>query len=681
VALAKGRPMLRWVGKHAIRDIPFFPAQHIERFGYADTTRSNWNDWPQAYEPGGLLFHGDNKEVLGNLLANGFRGRINLIYIDPPFASAADYVRQVTLRGAVQAVKLEGADYSQIEQVQYTDIWTNDNYLQFLYERLLLLRELLAPDGSIWVHCDWHKSHHIRCLLEEVFASDNLVNEVIWQRTDPHNDAKSRLGWVHDTLFWFKKGEKVVYNWESVVDDLSPAALREYSLIRNDDGTVESWNPAKAQNGRRFKLDDCTYKGNDPIRRFEWRGARPSNKRVWPYADAREMDAAVARGEFFLRKPAEGAARCRVSYLDEREGQVLQTIWTECGRMKGGSDYPTQKPEALLDRIISAASSPGDLVLDCFLGSGTTAAVAQKLGRRWIGCDINLGAIHTTARRLQRDISEQLRQHDIHVELDDSPAPPAQTKFNVYRVNDYDLQIQHNEALSLVVEHLGLTATPQDEYFDGTLGISLVKVIPLNHPLTIVDLQELKDRLAARSQETRTITIVALGVDNAAKAWVADWNALRQRGQATNAITLVDLKTDRKYGGVLKYEKPRVKLDVTTANHEVIIEIVDFISPTVLSRLQQQAGVLSPQIKDWRSIVDAVLIDPDFDGNVFNAAVVDAPEERGALVRGLYHVPVSEAASSVAVKLVSVLGEELLTISSIGQRKGKSKSRRLAKTT
>ncbi|MBA3342881.1 MAG: hypothetical protein H0T48_13735 [Gemmatimonadaceae bacterium] len=152
---------------------------------------------------------------------------------------------------------------------------------------------------------------------------------------------------------------------------------------------------------------------------------------------------------------------------------------------------------------------------------------------------------------------------------------------------------------------------------------------------------------------------------------MADWNAIRQRGQLTNAIALIDLKTDRKYGGILKYEAPRVKIDVTVANDEIIVKVVDFISPTVLSRLQQQAGVLSPQITDWRAIVDAVLIDPNFGHAVFNAAVVDAPEERGTLVRGTYHIPLTEEGGVVAVKVVSVLGEEVLAVSSPRRRRAK----------
>ena len=149
VVKAKGRPMLSWVGKRPLKNVTCFPAQFIERYSARHESPislqddSNWADWPSQYTRSGLLFHGDNKDVLAHLLGNGFRGSAQLIYIDPPFDSGADYVRRVTLRGPTGTTKLEGETYSLGEQIQYTDIWANDNYLQFMYERLLLMRSLL----------------------------------------------------------------------------------------------------------------------------------------------------------------------------------------------------------------------------------------------------------------------------------------------------------------------------------------------------------------------------------------------------------------------------------------------------------------------------------------------------------------------------------------------------------
>ena len=163
ITRAKGRPMLSWVGKKPLGRVTAFPAQAIERFSASNASNAapaqglgsaDWLKWPQGLPQGGLLYHGDNKEVLGHLLAKGYRGQVNLIYIHPPLERGADYVRKVQLRGPKGMLKIDGEDYALGEQVQYTDIWSNDNYLQFLYERLLMLKELMADDGAIFLHCD-----------------------------------------------------------------------------------------------------------------------------------------------------------------------------------------------------------------------------------------------------------------------------------------------------------------------------------------------------------------------------------------------------------------------------------------------------------------------------------------------------------------------------------------------
>lgn len=671
---AKGRPMLSWIGKRPLRAIPAMPAQHVETFDPAESIikreKSNtWGDWPAGYHQGGLLFHGDNKEVLAHLLANGFRGKIKLVYIDPPFASGADYVRKVQLRGLKGAATIDAEQYSLGEQIQYTDIWANDNYLQFIYERLILLKELLSDDGTIWLHCDYHKNHLLRCLLDEVYGPQNLQNEVVWQRTDPHNDAFSRLGWVHDTLLWYRKGEKANYNWREVAEPLSPAALKEYSLVKLNDGTVVPYTEDEFDGkGRRFKLDDCTWKGNDPTRKFEWRGARPSDKRIWPYGfDG--MEKALERGEFYLRNPQKGAARCRVSYLDQREGQVLQTIWTECGRMKGGVDYPTEKPPALLSRIILASSNPGDIVLDCFVGSGTTAATAQTLGRRWIGCDINKGAIQTTSKRLQSIINKQSKAGSKHVQkiLDglgnekEKEPEPAQLAFTVWRVNDYDLQIQHNEAVNLACEYIGVERKRSDTYFDGTLGKKLVKIVPFNHPLSPLDLEELDRELKSRPEEDRDIVLVCLGMELAAQSWIEEWNKLRGKG-VPNKVEIIELRTNPKYAGFIKHDPATAKVTIKRAGKQIKVEIEDFISPSIIKRLDMEQSMFKTKITDWRSQVDCVLIDTAYDGNVFNVALSDVPEKREDLVTGKYEFQAPFGKTAVAVKIIDMLGEEVLVV-------------------
>ena len=251
IARAKGRPMLTWVGKKPLGRVTAFPAQAIERFSATDaaTTQAlgsaDWSKWPQDLPQGGLLYHGDNKEVLAHLLANGFRGQVKLIYIDPPFDSGADYVRKVQLRGPKGTIKIDGEDYALGEQVQYTDIWSNDNYLQFMYERLLMAKELLSDDSMFVLHCDPARGHYLKCILDEVFGPDMFINQVVWKRSDAHSDAGQgamHFGTVHDMIFFYGKGNSFTWN-------------TQYTALPQS--TIDSWyRNVEPETGRRFNKAD-----------------------------------------------------------------------------------------------------------------------------------------------------------------------------------------------------------------------------------------------------------------------------------------------------------------------------------------------------------------------------------------------------------------------------------------
>lgn len=351
-------------------------------------------------------------------------------------------------------------------------------------------------------------------------------------------------------------------------------------------------------------------------------------------------------------------------YLDEYEGQPVNSLWSDISLLKGKNleltDYPTQKPEELLSRVLRISSNRGDLVLDCFVGSGTTTAVAQKLGRRWIGCDINKGAIQTTGKRLQTIVTEQAkeRRRPQQQKLDgnetDEAPEPAQLSFAVYRVNDYDLQIQHNEAVN--------ERSRSDRFFDGTRdqGKKLVKIIPFDHPLSPLDLEEIKRELEVRRSEERDVIVVCLGKQTSSDAWLEDWNRLRKRGDVPNKIEIIELRTDPKYGRFFVHQPARVKVSIKRSRGKIKVVINDFISPSIIERLKQQAGVVSPQIDDWRAMVDSVMIDASYDGKVFNVALSDVPEKKKDLVKGEYDLEAPKLETTVAVKITDMLGEEVL---------------------
>ena len=644
IAEAKGRPMLHWVGKRPLDYVTAFPAQLVETFNPAG----------EETNAQGLLFHGDNKDVLAWLLAHGYRGKVNLIYIDPPFDSGADYVRRVQLRGVTSTARLESEAHSLGEQIQYTDIWANDMYLQFMYERLLLIKELLAENGGIWLHCDYHKGHYLKCLCDEIFSESNFTTEIVWKRSTPRGNVKKGLSVAHDTILVYSKGPDP--KWHPPLLEYSEDYIARFTNTDADD--------------RRYTLDSLISPNPDrPNLDYVWKGVR----KVWRVTKQR-MQKYEAQGR--LEYTSAGVARYK-RYLDELEGRPLTTLWDDIFPVNSQAlervDYPTQKPESLVERIIRTSSAPGDLVLDCFVGSGTTAAVAQKLGRCWIAADINKGAIQTTSKRLQTIIREQIKAGATPQQamLLTSPGvggggggggeAPAALSFSVYRVNDYDLQVQHNEAVNLAVELVGIERTKTDTFFDGTLGRRLVKIVPFNHPLTLLDLQLLQDELKARPDEERDIVVVCLGQEMAIDPWLEEYNKRRP----INKTEVIELRTDQKYGKFFVYQPAQAQVQIERQDGNIVVEIEDFISPTIVERLEMDTPLFKAQIPDWRAMVDVVLIDTAYDGDVFNIALSDVPEKKNDLVSGHYELPAPDGPTTVAVKVIDMLGEEVLVTAKV----------------
>jgi hypothetical protein len=350
------------------------------------------------------------------------------------------------------------------------------------------------------------------------------------------------------------------------------------------------------------------------------------------------------------------------TYRQYIERGSIPKDWWEIEMLNSNSKervgFATQKPEALLERIIKASSNPDDLVLDCFIGSGTTARVAQKLGRRWIGCDINKGAVHLTSRELQKIISEQINTPSANA---DTPLQKGNTKyptFAIYKVNNYDLKLLQTEAIELAVQHIGIQRTRTDRFFDGTLGKNLVKIIDFNHPLTLLDLQLLQDELKKRPDEDRDITVVCLGKELAIDPWTTEWN----KKHPVNKIKVIELKTDKKYGSFLIHKPAEAKINIIRKNSEAIIEIQNFISPTIIERLNIDNKLFKVKIPDFRSMIDCVLIDNNYDGNTFHIVYSDVPEKKNDLVKGRYEIEIPKKKTKVAVKIIDMLGEEVINV-------------------
>ena len=477
---------LVWNGK--TRDVcttilPFQTLEHI------DEPRTETKSQEDLFDPRGRqlrgwtnkLIWGDNKLILSSLKSGALRqqieeaGGLKLIYIDPPFDVGADFSMDIEIGG-----ETFHKEPNLLEQIAYRDTWGRgaDSFNAMIYERLILMRDLLAEDGSIYVHLDYRMLHHVRLVMDEIFGSERFMNQLVWKRTSAHSSAK-RYGPVHDALLFFAKTDS--YCWNQVFQEYDPHYINEFYTH------VDT-------NGRRWRRSDLTGAGvrrgatGDP-----WRGTNVTAKgRHWFTAPA-ELDALDAQGK--IHWPAkDGGMPMLKRYLDEQVGVPLQDVWDDItpihnlGAERHG--YPTQKPETLLERIIKASSNEGDLVADFFCGSGTTAAVAEKLGRKWIATDLGKFGIHTTRKRLI-GVQRQMKAEETNFRA-----------FEVLNLGRYERQAYLNvggrlsaskkaqalaakeaEFRALILRAYKAQALEGEAFFHGKTNGRLVVIGPINRPI------------------------------------------------------------------------------------------------------------------------------------------------------------------------------------------------------
>lgn len=546
----KGFPELRWTGKRPYRSTQYYPAQLKERYG---EEAEGWIN---------KIFWGDNLQVMSHLLKE-YRGKVDLIYIDPPFDSKADYKKKIEIKGVGSAE----TDSTSFEEKQYGDIWTNDEYLQFMYERLILLRELLSDNGCIYLHCDWHKSHHLRMIMDEVFGPDKFVNEVIWH----YSGAGTPKGcWAkrHDNIFVYSKTDNYTFNADEVRTEYAAATVERFSHAINN-----------VRNGINFGSQSLNPLGKYP--------------------------------------------------------EDVLDISIEAPSASIRTGYPTQKPEALLEKIIKASSNPGDLVFDCFMGSGTTVSVAKKLGRRFIGADINMGSIQTTKKRL----------------LTSSETSENECGFEIYNVNNYDFFRNPVEARELIIKALEIQAFPQGNVWDGELDGRMVKIMPVNHIATKADLEQLKSNLPYKTYEKRrednpnkpveSITIVCMGHEPDLKGSLE-----QELSEYKFDIEIIDILRDKSELQL----KREAEAEIVRENDKLVIRA--YYPMNLLQKLSLQ----KESVEDWKQLVESIMIDWNYDGVVMQPAEMDIPDKNGT-VSGVYNIP--DSAGTIKVKITDLLSESL----------------------
>ena len=357
--------------------------QHALDFSIAEPN-VQYSEWRNR------LIWGDKKYVLPSLLPE-FAGKVNLIYIDPPFNVGADFSFTATIPDHPDTEEDEATSFvkqpSIIEQKAYRDTWGKglDSYLQWFYETALLMKELLTEDGSIYVHLDWHIGHYAKAVMDEIFGYENFRADITWKRTAAHNDTRG-IGSVTDFILYYSKSERTQYIPQ---------------FIPHDEEYLETFYRHTESDGRRYRLHQIERNPAIGIREnliYEYKGYTPKYGWMVEKTKLLEFDK-----KSMLVWSKNGKPQRKI-YLNEDVGKPITNIWDDIPPVQSQSrertGYNTQKPESLLERIIKASSNENDLVLDCFCGSGTTAAVAEKLNRRWITCDLGRFAIHTTRKRL-----------------------------------------------------------------------------------------------------------------------------------------------------------------------------------------------------------------------------------------------------------------------------------------
>ena len=348
---------------------------------------------------GNMVIWGECVSACAYLKEQGIQ--VDLVYIDPPFASGADYAKQVYIRRnpkAAEAIaqaeqELNIDELKSFEEKMYGDVWDKEKYLNWMYENLMAIKSVMSENASIFVHLDYHIGAYVKILMDEVFGEANCVNEIVWRRKGGTAlGSMNTLSVAYDTIYWYSKSE------EYLINPVFTEASQEY--------VDQQFRYADAD-GRRYMITVMRSPNPRPNLMYEYKGYKtPPNGWAITKEKMEELD---ARGYLHFPDSKDKQIYKKI-YLDEYQGQAINNLWADISTLKGSNneivDYATQKPEELLKRILGLASNKGVLVADFFGGSGVTAAVANKLGRRFIHCDIGINSIQTTRDRLKADGAE-----------------------------------------------------------------------------------------------------------------------------------------------------------------------------------------------------------------------------------------------------------------------------------
>lgn len=563
---------LYWKGKRTTVDrivLPFQSLEVIETINESRATREKEKGTFFRTDPNAVdtswrnkLIWGDNKYVMSALLEK-YAGQIDLIYIDPPFATGADFSTTVSIGdNDVELTK----EASAMEELAYRDTWGKglDSFLQMMYDRLCLMRELLSEKGSIYVHIDYRVSAHVRLLMDEIFGAENFINEVVWCYKE-REMSKDKWNRKHDNiLFYAKKQGKHNFNCDEVREEYTETTRQKFKY-KDEIGL--------------YQIRGKGIPGS-PVNKAD--GLRPEHETKYPGMTYRQyMEVGTLPRDWWVIPIVNKAANER-------------------------TDYPTQKPEDLIGRIIKASSNEGDLVADFFCGSGTAAAVAEKSGRRWITSDLGRYAIHTTRKRM----------------LEIEGCKP----FEILNIGKYERQYWQTihfgnktaeqsmaEYISFVLKLYKAEALPGSPYIHGKKGNKLVHIGGVDSPVTFGDIQHaLEDTRRMKQKE-----LVVLGWE-----WEMGLHDVVEQEADKAGIKLHLLSIPREAmdkravdaGDIQFFELAYLETEVKKSVHGYQIKLSDFVIPN-LDLIPVEVKKL---IKKWSDYIDYWSVDWDYKNDTFH---------------------------------------------------------------
>ncbi len=653
------RTELIWEGKYDAQGkrvaplrIPL-PFQTVETVNEAAAERRTLFSALEREKPWrNRLIWGDKKYVLPSLLPE-FAGKVNLIYIDPPFDTGADFSFTASLPDAPDEDDGQAITFTKqpsvIEQKAYRDTWGRgiDSYLQWFYETVTILHELLAENGSIYVHLDWHVGHYAKVLMDEVFGSECFINEITWKRRSGILAQSKQYGAVTDCMLFYAKTKDYYF-----VPTLQKKGAEEY---------VEERFKYKDEKGRRYRLSPIVSPSYSPNLIYEYKGYKPP-RTGWS-ASRETMERWEKEGKLVFPNDKEKRIQ-RKQYLDEWQGRPVQSLWDDIPPINPQAlerlDYPTQKPEALLERIITASSKEGDIVLDCFCGSGTTAVVAEKKQRRWLACDLGRFSVHTARKRLlnipevRPFIVQNLGKYERQLWqtgqfAKDGPEKPEQA------------QARHHAYVKFILELYHATPITGYTWLHGSKGGRFVHVGGVDGPVTDGDVRQLaiefKKAVGNGKNSPTTNGIDILGWDFAFEVN----EVTKQYSEKANLQVKFkriprDVMDKRavEQGDIRFFELSALNVKHKVKGNEATIELTDFVIPP-----DDVPDDIQGQVKHWSQWIDFWAIDWDNHGDTFhNEWQAFRTKKEKKLPMSTSHTYAGPGEYSVVVKVIDILGND-----------------------